>query len=29
MAKKKPKAAAIPPPADQTRRQRIIDLLEK
>jgi transcriptional regulator len=29
MAKKKPKAAAVPPPADQTRRQRIIELLEK
>jgi transcriptional regulator len=29
MVKKKPKTAAVPPPADKTRRQRIVELLEK
>ena len=29
MAKKKPKAEAVPVPAEQTRRQRIIEILAK
>ena len=29
MAKKKPKQAAVPAAAEQTKRQRIIEILEK